>query len=81
MDVLVAEAQYTNEEYAKKIGWGHSSVSNACLLLKLSGVRRWIVTHHDPRHTYDILQKKLALTRQILAELGHPAAVSHGFDG
>src|SRR5204863_602386 len=30
-DVVVHEAQYTNDEYPKKIGWGHSCVSNACI--------------------------------------------------
>lgn len=63
VDVLIHEAQYTPEEYPKKIGWGHCSVPNACLLMKLAGVRRWIVTHHDPNHDADFLEKKLNLTR------------------
>src|SRR5207245_2821262 len=65
VDVLVHEAQYTNEEYPAKIGWGHSSLSNACALARLGGVRRWIVTHHDPAHNDDLLSTKLLLTRQI----------------
>ena len=81
VDVLIHEAQYTPEEYLKKIGWGHSSVANACLLMKLAGIRRWIVTHHDPNHDDAFLEKKLNLTRQILEEIGHPIPVSHGYDG
>ena len=50
VDILIGEAQYTNEEYLKKIGWGHTSISNACVLAALTGVRKWIVTHHDPIH-------------------------------
>jgi CheY-like chemotaxis protein len=81
VDVLILEAQYTNEEYPKKIGWGHSSLSNACLLAKLARAKRLVVTHHDPMHDDDFLQTKLNLTRQILGELGHPIEVANGFDG
>ncbi len=81
VDLLIHEAQYMPEEYGTKIGWGHSSVSNACLLMKLAGVRRWIITHHDPMHDDAFLEMKLNLTRQILEEIGHPMLVSHGYDG
>jgi len=81
VDVLVHEAQYTNEEYPTKIGWGHSSLSNACALAKLGNVKRWIVTHHDPAHTDEHLASKLLLTRQVLAEVGHKIEVVHAYDG
>lgn len=81
-DVLIHEAQYTAEEYPKKIGWGHSSVPNACALVKMAGIRRWIVTHHDPMHDDAFLETKLNLTRQILEEMGlPPASVCHAYDG
>jgi phosphoribosyl 1,2-cyclic phosphodiesterase len=81
VDLLIHEAQYTNEEYTKKIGWGHSGLSNACLLTKLAKVRRWIVTHHDPLHDDTFLEAKLNLTRQILDSIGHPIQVAYGYDG
>jgi CheY-like chemotaxis protein/phosphoribosyl 1,2-cyclic phosphodiesterase len=81
VDVLVLESQYTNEEYPKKIGWGHSMLSNACLLAKLARAKRMVVTHHDPMHDDDFLQTKLNLTRQILKELDHPIEVANAFDG
>lgn len=81
VDVLIHEAQYTPEEYVQKVGWGHSSVSNACALAKVTGAKRWIVVHHDPMHTDDVLQDKLNLTRQILRELDCTTEVVHGFDG
>jgi len=80
-DIVIHEAQYTCEEYPKKIRWGHSSVSNACALMKLAGVKRWIITHHDPMHDDTFLESKLAITRQILHRLGHDMQVSHGYDG
>ncbi len=80
-DVAIHEAQYTNEEYAQKIGWGHSSVSNAAALIKLAEIGRWIVTHHDPSHGDTFLETKLNLTRQILKRIGHPIDFVHGYDG
>jgi CheY-like chemotaxis protein len=80
-DVVIHEAQYTCEEYPKKIRWGHSSVSNACVLMKLAGVRNWVVTHHDPMHDDAFLDSKLQLTRQILERIGHEMQVTHAYDG
>ena len=81
VDILIHEAQYTLDEYRSKIGWGHSSVSNACLLMKLAGIRRWIITHHDPLHDDLALDQKLKTTKQLLKQLAHKIEVSHGFDG
>ena len=80
-DLLISEAQYTNEEYVKKVGWGHSSVTNACVLAAQADVRRWLVTHHDPTHDDEFLDRKLNLTRQILANLGFRGEVAHAYDG
>ena len=49
--------------------------------MKFAGVRRWIITHHDPSHDDNFLEKKLAMTRQILSDLGHECQVSNGYDG
>lgn len=81
VDLLVHEAQYTNEEYIKKTGWGHSSVSNACVLAALTGAKRWIVTHHDPMHTDEFLGTKLNLTKEILRSLNCSVEVTHAYDG
>ncbi len=81
VDVLIHEAQYTNEEYPTKIGWGHSCLSNACAMIKLAGVKQWIVTHHDPSHTDAFLEVKLGITKQILEELEHDCNVLHGYEG
>ena len=81
VDVLIHESQYTQEEYPTHIGWGHTSVANACTLAKLSGVPRWVIIHHDPAHADDFLQKKLNLTRQLLADLECPVGVLNGYDG
>jgi hypothetical protein len=76
VDVLIHEAQYTNDEYLAKIGWGHCCLSNACLLMKFANVPRWIVTHHDPGHDDAFLEHKLSMTRQILERIATPSRSS-----
>jgi DNA-binding response OmpR family regulator len=80
-DVVIHEAQYTPEEYPGKIRWGHSSVANAAVLMKLAGVTRWCITHHDPMHDDAFLETKLNVTRRILERIAHPILVSHAYDG
>ncbi len=80
-DLVIHEAQYMPSEYPGRIGWGHSSVTNATLLMKFANVPRWIVTHHDPMHDDNFLETKLNLTRQIMQEIGQSTAVVHGYDG
>jgi CheY-like chemotaxis protein/phosphoribosyl 1,2-cyclic phosphodiesterase len=81
VDLLVHEAQYLPTDYPKRIGWGHSNLATACAMTKLTGVKKWIVVHHDPDHDDPALHSKLNLTRQILREIGHPIEVVHGYDG
>ena len=50
LDVLVADAQYTDEEYAQKRGWGHSSVSQVIASAAGAGVRKLVLFHHEPTH-------------------------------
>jgi phosphoribosyl 1,2-cyclic phosphodiesterase/DNA-binding NarL/FixJ family response regulator len=80
-DVLVHEAQYTPEDYLTKVGWGHSSITNALVLIKYTGVKEWIVTHHDPIHSDDDLEAKLILTKAIIKDTGINCRVSFAFDG
>ncbi|HEU5318002.1 MAG TPA: MBL fold metallo-hydrolase [Chloroflexota bacterium] len=47
-DVLIHDAQYTDDEYPAKIGWGHSPTSYVVDLALAAGVRRLYLFHHDP---------------------------------
>lgn len=80
-DILIAEAQYMDDEYPYKVGWGHTSLSNGALLCKLAKVQRWVITHHDPMHTDEFLDKKLARTQEVLAAIGYPIPVSLAVEG
>jgi len=49
-DLLVADAQYTDEEYETKRGWGHSSIGQVLDLSKESEVKKLVLFHHEPTH-------------------------------
>jgi ribonuclease BN (tRNA processing enzyme) len=49
-DLLVADSQYTDEEYETKRGWGHSSISHVLELSQESRVKQLVLFHHEPTH-------------------------------
>lgn len=49
-DLLVHEAQYTNEVLEYKKGWGHSSYDQAIQVAEMAEVKQLAITHHDPDH-------------------------------
>jgi len=55
-DVLVHDAQYTAEELGKHLGWGHSSYEHAVDTAHQAGVKKLILSHHDPNHTDEQLK-------------------------
>ncbi len=59
-DLLIHDAQYTDEEYAERIGWGHSSVNQAIQFATACNVRRLVSFHHDPDHSDDMLDRLCA---------------------
>jgi phosphoribosyl 1,2-cyclic phosphodiesterase len=64
-DLLIHDAQYTDEELKNHRGWGHSSYSQAIECAQRAGVTELIFTHHDPDHDDDFLEQMEAECRQI----------------
>lgn len=79
--ILVHEAQYTPREYHSRLGWGHSSMSNATALLKLTGIQEWVITHHDPSADDDTLRMHNQLHWQIIKECEMHCHVTLASDG
>lgn len=50
VDLLIYDAQYTEEEYASRKGWGHSTYVAATEIAKAAGAKQLALTHHDPAH-------------------------------
>lgn len=54
-DLMIYDSTYSDEEYASKVGWGHSTWQEGTRLGKAAEVKRYAVFHHDPDHTDDIM--------------------------
>lgn len=63
--VLLHDAQYTEAEYPRRVGWGHSSVAHAVAFARLTRARRLLLFHHDPAHTDEDLDAMLARAREL----------------
>lgn len=59
-DVLVHDAQYTDEEYAGRVGWGHSTLAQALAFAYAAGPQCLVAFHHDPAHDDDALDRLFA---------------------
>ncbi|HEX7513036.1 MAG TPA: MBL fold metallo-hydrolase, partial [Candidatus Methylomirabilis sp.] len=47
-DLYIGEAQYTDDEYLARIGWGHSSITATVEAALAANVRTLAFFHHDP---------------------------------
>jgi ribonuclease BN (tRNA processing enzyme) len=59
-DLLLHDAQFSEEEYLCRVGWGHSSFAQAVTFARLMRVRRLVPFHHDPGRTDAALDRLLA---------------------
>jgi ribonuclease BN (tRNA processing enzyme) len=69
-DVLLHDAQYTEDEYDRKVGWGHSSTEHVVTFAQIAKVRRLVMFHHDPLHTDADLEAILLRARELWGENG-----------
>lgn len=58
-DLLVRDAQYTEEEYENHRGWGHGTFEDAANDAIEARVRRLALFHHDPDHDDAFLESQL----------------------
>lgn len=56
-DLLIHDGQYTDEEYVKYKGWGHSRWRDAVEVAKRANVKQLVITHHDPDHDDQFLDR------------------------
>jgi ribonuclease BN (tRNA processing enzyme) len=55
VDLLIADGQYTEEEYPEKVDWGHTSIPVILELAEKANVKQLAIFHHDPQHSDKIL--------------------------
>ena len=65
-DVVVIDATYTDEEYARKIGWGHSAVSRVVDVADKAKVKLLCLYHHDPDQFDKEIENKVKNAKALL---------------
>jgi phosphoribosyl 1,2-cyclic phosphodiesterase len=76
VDLLLHDAQYSEEEYEGRLGWGHSSVSSAVAYADAVGAKRLVLFHHDPTHSDDRMQELEAEARSFADDGGDPPTIA-----
>jgi ribonuclease BN (tRNA processing enzyme) len=77
-DVLVHDAQYTQEAYtAAKRGFGHSTPAMATAVARAAGVKRLVLFHHDPEYDDAVLER---LQEMAQAQFSDTALAREGLE-
>lgn len=80
--VLIHDAQYWDDEYAARPGWGHSSVSDAVAFGRRADAQQLVLFHHDPTHDDETLDELGEFARRRWQLLGgEQKAVSLAVEG
>ncbi len=72
-DLLIHDAQFTQEAYDNCIGWGHSSFLHALKFAQLAKAKKLLFFHHDPNHSDTTLER---LAKHYLKELPYNAELA-----
>jgi len=80
-DLLILDAQYTDAEYQRHVGWGHGSVSSVVSLAADADAKRLLLFHHDPNHDDEMVDKIVDKARMQIAQLGKSIAVEAAREG
>jgi phosphoribosyl 1,2-cyclic phosphodiesterase len=76
VDLLLHDAQYFEEEYAERVGWGHSSVADTVAFARAVGARSLMLFHHEPRHADDSLERLEDRARALFGRNGDQPTLS-----
>lgn len=66
-DILIHDAQYTQDEYDARLGWGHTSIPQLARFAEITAPDRLVTFHHDPSHDDDLLDD---MHRDLASQLG-----------
>jgi phosphoribosyl 1,2-cyclic phosphodiesterase len=64
-NLFIYDSAYTEEEYERKRGWGHSTHIHAAELARAAGVQQLALFHHDPAHDDHIVAQIEAEAQKI----------------
>ncbi|MFA5859646.1 MAG: response regulator [Elusimicrobiota bacterium] len=67
MDLLIHDAQFTDEEYQNKRGWGHSKYKDVIDLAVNAKVKKLCLYHYDPLHNDKFMDDLLIKAKEYAA--------------
>ena len=68
-DLLIADGQYTDEEYRDQVNWGHSRATTLVDLAAAADVKR-VAVFHDPMQADADVERKVDACKARAARLG-----------
>ncbi|MBN2494340.1 MAG: MBL fold metallo-hydrolase [Deltaproteobacteria bacterium] len=77
-DLLIADGQYTDEEYPKRIGFGHARANTLVDMAIQAEARQLAITHHEPLHSDDMVKQKIVDCRKRAEDFGASELVIFG---
>jgi len=69
-DLVIHDAQFSAEEYPKRIGWGHSPAEWAVDYALSAGAKRLALFHHDPLRDDDAVDRLVETCRERVVAAG-----------
>jgi len=80
-DLLIADGQYTDEEYPRKTGWGHARATTVVDLAVQAGVKQLALYHHDPMHSDETVDEIVEIARIRAGKAGSKLVVFGAREG
>jgi phosphoribosyl 1,2-cyclic phosphodiesterase len=80
-DLLLLDAQYTDEEYQEHIGWGHGSLSTTVALAVDAKARKLLLFHHDPNHDDAMIEQMVEHAREMAVDRGSAVEIDAAQEG
>jgi diguanylate cyclase (GGDEF)-like protein len=80
-DLVIHDAQYSEDEYRQRVGWGHSTIDYAVDVAMAAGARRVALFHHDPTHDDATLARLEAAAKERARAAGSTIEVFAAREG
>jgi phosphoribosyl 1,2-cyclic phosphodiesterase len=80
-DLLIHDAMFDEEEYPKRVGWGHSTPEQVVRVAREAKVKKLLLFHHSPERTDQTLERTVNRLRRQLEADGVPLQVDAAAEG
>ncbi len=64
-DLVIYDSSYTDAEFPKRVGWGHSTWQEGVRLCRQAAVKQLAIFHHEPDHEDECMDAIAAEARSV----------------